>query len=37
MTATNLEIVPNHHFEHQKQFTVGNVPISIHVVHLESD
>lgn len=30
-----LEITTNHHLQHNKQFTIANVPIAINIVDLE--
>ena len=34
---TNLKVTPNHHLQHQKQLSVRNVPVSVHIVNLERD
>jgi hypothetical protein len=34
-TYTDLEIVPNHHLQYQKQFSIGNKTISIYIINLE--
>lgn len=32
-----LEVVADHHLEHEKELAVGNEAVSIHIVHLECD
>lgn len=34
---TNLEVTPDHHLQHQKQLSVGDVPVSVHIIDLERD
>lgn len=30
-----LQIIPNHHLEHQEELAIANQPIAIHIIHLE--
>ena len=34
---SNLEIVPNHHFENQEQFPVRDVAVPVYIIDLESN
>ena len=34
---SNLEVIPNHHLEHEEELSVGNVSIPVHIIHLERD
>ena len=33
--GTNLEIASHHHLQHQEQLSVGDEPVSIHIVYFE--
>jgi hypothetical protein len=32
-----LQIVANHHLQHQEELSIGDEPISIDIVHVEGD
>ena len=35
--SSNLEVISNHHLEHEKELSVGNISIPVHIIHLERD
>lgn len=37
MEETNLEVTSHHHLQHQKQLSVGDVTVSVHIVDFERD
>lgn len=36
-SETDLEVVSNHHLEHEEQLSIRDEAVSVHVVHLECD